>query len=461
MPFDGLQLGHYRLLRLIGSGGMGEVYLAEDPRINQQVAIKVIQTGPTAYADERRAQEAIRYFLREARAVATLNHPNILPLFAFDEVALDETVLTYLIMPFFPEGSLANWIRLYYGQSLLAPQSVVEIILQAAGALQHAHDHYIIHQDVKPSNFLARSNTKHPAYPDVFLADFGVAKFSSATSSMSQTVRGTPTYMGPEQWMGQPVPASDQYALAIMVYELLAGWPPFYGPPMRVMYLHAQAQPPPASAINPRLSSALDDVLQVALAKGPQERFPSISAFADALQQAVQSTDSTILSRTSNSDSTFLVKKPLADIPAPVKTPQLPISSGDVVGDPNVSTPAPDTGNTGRPPPSTFGRDDTTYIKGDSDATIRPSPASVPTTPDNAYQHATPPPQLHSRRTVLVGLAAVAALMGGGGIAYALFQSHAPTVPNPTVTPPTPTPIITTTTTLPPTTTTTTPPTTT
>ncbi len=441
MPLDGLQLGHYRLLRLIGSGGMGEVYLAEDPRINQQVAIKVLHTGPKAYADERRAQEAIRFFLREARAVAALDHPHIVPLFAFDEVALNETVLTYLVMPFFAEGSLAHWIRRSSGPSLLAPRRVVQIILQAAGALQHAHDHHIIHQDVKPPNFLARSNTKHPAYPEVFLADFGVAKFSSATSSTSLSIRGTPTYMAPEQWKGQPVAASDQYALAIMAYELLAGRPPFHGPPMQVMYLHAHAQPPPASAVNPRLSPAHDYVLQVALAKGPQERFPSITAFADALHLAVQGNDSATLLRNSDWDSASFVKEPLANLPASVKTPQVPISSGDGVVEQNVSPSAPDTGSTGVPASSTFGPDESTRITADSNATLHKPPVSTPDTPVISYQHAAPPtPVLHPTAAPITGsrphgatrvrgfstakqllliLVIVLSLLGSAGILYA------------------------------------------
>jgi len=125
----------------------------------------------------------------------------------------------------------------------------------------------------------------------VLLADFGVAKFISATAGMSQVSRGTPTYMAPEQWEGHPVPATDQYALAVMAYELLTRRPPFQGGMAQLMYQHFHVQPQPPSTFYPRLSQALDAVLLRALAKDPKERFPSVSAFAEAFEQAAQSSE--------------------------------------------------------------------------------------------------------------------------------------------------------------------------
>ena len=194
----------------------------------------------------------------------------------------------YLVMPYRREGSLSDWLRQRGKGELLAPQEVAHFVRQAAGALQHAHNRQIIHQDVKPSNFLIHSTEEDPNRPDVLLADFGVAKLASATASMSHTIRGTPTYMAPEQWSGEPVAANDQYALAIMAYELLAGRPPVQGPPMRLMHLHATTPPSPPSTFNPRLSAEVDVVLLHALAKQPEERFTSITAFANAFEQAVQ-----------------------------------------------------------------------------------------------------------------------------------------------------------------------------
>lgn len=290
MSLEGLQLGQYRLLRLIGSGGMGEVYLAEDARINQQVAIKVSRTETSPYPDAGSVSESARLFQREARAIAQLDHPRILPLFTYGEEQVHGETLTYIVMPYRKEGSLTTWLRQRNNASILNPQDIAAIVTQAADALQYAHDHNVIHQDVKPANFLVRiPNDANATVPDLLLTDFGIAKLSSATSHSSHTVRGTATYMAPEQWLGDPVAATDQYALAVMAYELLTGRPPFQGRQEQLMYAHVNTPPQPPSTLNPRLSGDIDRVILRALAKKPEERFPSISAFARALQQAVLS----------------------------------------------------------------------------------------------------------------------------------------------------------------------------
>lgn len=142
MLLEGVQLGRYRLLHLLGSGGMGEVYVGEDTHIRRQVAIKVIRA------------EAVSYRV---------------------------------------EGSLSTWLQQRGGSRLVSPLEVTHYIRQAAAALTYAHNHKIIHQDVKPSNFLVRNNLEDPNHPDLLLADVGIAKFTSASASMSQTSRGTPT----------------------------------------------------------------------------------------------------------------------------------------------------------------------------------------------------------------------------------------------------------------------------
>ena len=291
MSLAGTQLGNYQLLRSIGSGGMGEVYLAEDTRIQRQVAIKVIREEATPYPGAPVSTEAARLFQREMKAIAQLDHPSILPLFDFGEASVNRTKLTYMVMPFRQEGSLADWLQEYSTAEMLSPQDVAHVVSQAADALQHAHDHQIIHQDVKPSNFLIRSRSTDPNHPDLLLADFGIAKFTSATTTASQNIRGTPTSMAPEQWDGQPVAATDQYALAIMAYQLLTGRPPFLGGPGQVMRQHYVTPPEPPSRLNAQLSPVLDAVLLRALAKQPNERFASVAAFAHAFQQAVQSND--------------------------------------------------------------------------------------------------------------------------------------------------------------------------
>ncbi len=287
MLLEGMQLGRFRLSRLLGSGGMGEVYLGEDTHIRRQVAIKVTRAEATPYPNSEAAKQATRLFQREVRAIAMLDHPYILPLSDYGEQETETTSLTYMVMPYREEGSLSTWLRQRSEKPTLTPQEVAHFIKQAASALAYAHRHQIIHQDVKPSNFLIRNNETNPQLPDLLLADFGVAKFTSASASVSQSSRGTPTYMAPEQWSGQPVAASDQYALAIMAYQLLTGSLPFQGRQEQVMYMHFSAQPQPPGTFNSSIPKDIDTVILRALAKKPEERFASISAFANAFQQAL------------------------------------------------------------------------------------------------------------------------------------------------------------------------------
>jgi len=288
MSLEGQQLGRYRFQRLLGSGGMGEVYLATDTIINRQVAIKVIRAEATPYPNANATQEAARLFQREMKAIAALDHPHILPLYDYGESRVNAGTFTYMVMPYRPDGSLTSWLQRRGRAEPLSPQEVASLVDQAASALQHAHNRQVIHQDVKPANFLIQSDEEYLSRPNLLLADFGVAKFTATTSSASQTVRGTPTSMAPEQWEGHAAPATDQYALAVMAYELLTGRPPFQGGLSQVMYQHLNTPPPPPSTFNPRIPGEIDAVLLRGLAKKPDERFPSISAFARAFQEAAQ-----------------------------------------------------------------------------------------------------------------------------------------------------------------------------
>lgn len=285
---EGQQLRHYRLVGLLKSGGMGEVYLAVDTLLHRQVAIKVIQSDAISYTETDTAREAARLFLREAQAIAQLDQINILPVYDSGEEYVNDTAVMYMVMPYRQAGSLKDWLRTHIGQELLPLAAVERIVSQAAFALQHAHDRQIIHQDVKPSNFLVHGDAEHPSRLNLQLADFGVAKFMMKTSEKSLVVRGTPNYMAPEQWEGQPVPATDQYALAVMAYELLAGRLPFEGNGYQNMWhQHCHVEPTAPSIINPALPKELDAVLLRALAKKPEHRYSSVSAFAHAFQRAI------------------------------------------------------------------------------------------------------------------------------------------------------------------------------
>ncbi len=295
MAIEELQDGRYHFVRSLGSGGMGEVYLMQDVRINRQVAIKVIRAEGASSPDSTAAKEAARLFQREAKAIAALEHPNILPLYDFGEEIRDGMTVTYMVMPYCTEGSLASWLRQRNRVAPLSLQDVAYLVEEAADALQYAHDQNVIHLDVKASNFLLRNNKKNPNRPTLLLADFGIARSSVTVASSSRTIRGTPSSMAPEQWGSNPVPATDQYALAVMTYEMMVGRTPFVGSMEQVMYQHFSAQPLPPSTFNPQLPPAVDPVILRALAKQPEDRFPSIAEFAAAFEQAIQSSSNLLL----------------------------------------------------------------------------------------------------------------------------------------------------------------------
>src|SRR5215469_5526879 len=203
-------LGRYQLLRRIGRGGMGEVWLSEDPRLRRQVAIKTL---PPHNQDD---QEFSARFEREAQAAATLNHPHILPVHDYGEHRLPNgQTITYIVMPYVEGGSLADRLNtLATNQEGMAQDEALNYLTQAAAAIDYAHSQGVIHRDVKPANMLLR--------PDkwLMLADFGIARILSNADKLTQTGVGigTPEYMAPEQAQGRAVEASDSYSLGVIAY---------------------------------------------------------------------------------------------------------------------------------------------------------------------------------------------------------------------------------------------------
>lgn len=325
MNFEGLLLEHYRLTRLIERGGNGEVYLAQDQRIARQVAVKIIQIEAP---ESEEAQTIRRLFQREVQAIALLSHPHILPLYDVGEQMVEKRLLTYLVMPYCPDGSLETWLS-QRPNKRVAPLEVVPLLQQAAGALEYAHEHAIVHRDVKPSNFLVRLRKEQL---DLLLTDFGIARLENATAQISKNIRGTPAFMAPEQWRGSFMPATDQYALAIMAYKLLTGRVPFTGTQNQIMFQHFSLPPIPPSSHNAQLSPAIDEVLLRALAKQYDARYPSIIAFATAFQQAVMESEAKLspASPAASNDLKIVVLPPDAQLyltqPVP-PAPSSPIAS--------------------------------------------------------------------------------------------------------------------------------------
>ena len=276
-------LGRYQLLQRIGRGGMGEVWLAEDPRLRRQVAIKTLPLR------NQGDDEYLQRFEREARAAAGLNHPHILPVHDFGEQRLpDGQSITYLVMPYVQGGSLAERIKgLMDNHQSMSQQEALQYLGQAADAIDYAHAQGVVHRDIKPANMLLRTDTW------LMLADFGIARILSEQERLTQTGAGfgTPEYMAPEQAQGRAVAASDNYSLAVIAYQLFTGRVPFKADtPYATTIQHIMSPPPPPRQINPALSLAVEQILLRGLLKDPAQRAPSARIFVNALQQAAAST---------------------------------------------------------------------------------------------------------------------------------------------------------------------------
>ena len=275
-----MMLGRYRLLRRIGKGGMGEVWLGEDPRLRRQVAIKTLPLLEQSNA------EFSRRFEQEARAAAALNHPHILPVHDYGEqVVGNGQVVTYIVMAYVQGGSLAERIAmLEHGNRGMSVNEATSYLAQAAEAIDYAHSQGVLHRDIKPSNMLLRSDNW------LLLADFGIARILSEPGQNTQTGVGfgTPEYMAPEQAQGRAEPASDNYSLAVIAYQLVTGRLPFRADTSYATTIqHIMAPPPPPRQINPNISPAVELALLRGLAKEPAHRPPSARAFVAELHSAL------------------------------------------------------------------------------------------------------------------------------------------------------------------------------
>jgi serine/threonine-protein kinase len=282
-PYIGKEIldGQFKILQRIGTGGMGSVYKASQPEMNRMVAVKILHTKLTDRKD------LASRFRREARALSHLTHPNTVKVMMYGE--LDNGAL-YIVMEYLEGKNLHQLIK---REGPLPVERAIPVLVQTCGALQEAHELGIVHRDIKPENiFLTRSGGMDDF---VKVLDFGLAKVTerelrpgSVMLTQEGMVFGTPEFMSPEQAQGVPLDArSDIYSLAVILYEALTGKLPFDGKtPMEYIQLHVTAAPIELDRRVPGRSFApgLGEVLRKALAKSPEERYPSARDFGEALR---------------------------------------------------------------------------------------------------------------------------------------------------------------------------------
>jgi serine/threonine protein kinase len=335
----GRQLGPYRVISLVGKGGMAAVYKAYQPSMDRYVALKIL---PRQMAAD---PQFTARFENEARLLARLQHPYILPVFDYGQAE----GYAYFIMPLVETGTLAQALR---GRPLPV-ERICEYTIEIGEALEYAHARGLLHRDVKPSNVLMDESG------NCVLTDFGIAKLVDDSSNLTATgtLIGTPAYMSPEQGRGQELDRrSDIYSLGVIMYEMATGRVPFSATtPVAVIFKHIQEPLPPIEQVNPSLPTGLVNIINTALAKRPEDRFQTARDLVEAVQAAAADLrGSRVL------PATMLEPAP---IPPPVIAPERP---------PSGSYPRPSSPSTvpPGPPPS--------MISGTS---AQPAPGALPAAP--------------------------------------------------------------------------------
>jgi serine/threonine protein kinase len=267
----GKQFGPYQIVAPLGEGGMAAVYKAYHPAVERYVALKVLPRHMVT------SEEFLTRFRREAKLLAQLQHPHILPVFDYGEA----DGYPYIVMPFIVSGTLADILH----KQRLSLSEIRRIMIQIGDALSYAHGRGMIHRDIKPSNVLIDERG------NCLLTDFGLARMVEAAEKLttSGTIMGTPAYMSPEQGMGSNIDhRSDLYSLGVILYEMITGRVPYTAEtPVAVVFKHIQEPLPSARKLNPNLSEALELVLLKSLAKNPDDRYQTADQLVQAVQRAI------------------------------------------------------------------------------------------------------------------------------------------------------------------------------
>ncbi|HUE16972.1 MAG TPA: protein kinase, partial [Planctomycetaceae bacterium] len=295
------EFGRYHILRALGSGAMGTVYLAEDTQLERQVAIK------TPHFTESRTEESLERFYREARVAATLRQPNICPVFDIGQIGGKH----YISMAYIEGLPLSAFIEPDKAQT---ERQILIVIHKLAIALQEAHDHGIVHRDLKPANIMVDKKG------EPIIMDFGLAhqvrRNEDVRLTQTGNILGTPAYMSPEQVEGEPDkigPATDQYSLGVILYELLTAQLPFCGSVIAVMGQILTKEPPRPRDLRPDLDSRIEAACLKMMAKRPSERFASLKEVADELTAILESPASKPTSDTARIGVLDQFRRPLND----------------------------------------------------------------------------------------------------------------------------------------------------
>ena len=304
--------GRYEVKKVLGRGAMGVVYLAEDPVIGREVAIKVIQAH--AGLEDQELEQLQARFEREFRSAGTLSHPNIVTI---HDVGQEEDC-SFIAMEFVRGEGLESIIA---ANRVLSFKEVADLTLQICDGLDFAHERGVVHRDIKPANIIITREGRPK------ITDFGIAKVTTTTLTRTGTVIGTPSYMSPEQVTGHPVTgAADQFSIAVLVYELFTGERPFVGDsPTTIMYKIVHEEPVRPKVLNARLPEALDRALLRALEKDPAQRYPTCTAFAEAVRDALGAApaDATVAVTDQNAATVLaadFAKMPVPEPAAPAKS---------------------------------------------------------------------------------------------------------------------------------------------
>ncbi|MCX6571500.1 MAG: serine/threonine-protein kinase [Candidatus Aminicenantes bacterium] len=296
------QIGKYKILGILGKGGMGIVYKGLDPDIEREVAIKTIRFD--TFLDGPAKEEMLNRVIREAKAAGRLNHPNIITIYD----VIRETDLTFIVMQYVDGQTLQALIE---SGKTFSPQEVIDILKPVSEALDYAHDNGIVHRDIKPANILLDRAGKP------FLADFGVARMEASTMTGPGTTIGTLSYMSPEQIMGKTADGrADFFALGVILFELLAGRKPFVGDNLStIVYKIVHEEPERVTEINQNLPRGYEGVVRRALAKNPDERYQTGREMIGDLEDPDNLTAATRdyeLKRGASSETPVRRKRPLA-----------------------------------------------------------------------------------------------------------------------------------------------------